>query len=245
MKKLFFVVSLSILLKNCSPSDSSNTSQIPDTLPDVSLITFSTPTEITNPYYGPGAGQTYIYSGNEIGGSAEEEIIIQRRTTTKDVMGITCIIHHDIVYLDTILIEDTDDWLAQDDEGNLWYLGEFVKNYDEVTGNFLDNDGSWEAGIDGALPGYWLPVSPTVGQHYHQEYYAGEAEDEAEVVSVDETVTTTMGTFTNCLVTKDFTRFEANVIEYKYYAPNIGLIKEEKFEEGELVEVLELVEIIE
>jgi hypothetical protein len=81
--------------------------------------------------------------------------------------------------------------------------------------------------------------------NYHQEYYAGEAEDEAEVVSVDETVTTTMGTFTNCLVTKDFTRFEANVIEYKYYAPNIGLIKEEKFEEGELVEVLELVEIIE
>jgi hypothetical protein len=159
-------------------------------------------------------------------------------------MGITCIIHHDVVYQDGVLIEDTDDWLGQDDSGNLWYFGEAVKNYDDE-GNFLDNEGAWEAGVDGALPGYWMPANPEVGDSYYQEYLEGKAEDQAEVLEVGVSVTIGLGTYQNCLVTRDFTLLEPGVYEKKYYAPGIGFIKEEKYEDDTLVEELELFEILE
>ena len=46
--------------------------------------------------------------------------------------------------------------------------------------------GSWEAGVDGAQPGIVVPADPKSGLAYRQEYYAGEAEDNGEIVSVDE-----------------------------------------------------------
>lgn len=235
---------LMVLFVSCNDDNDDSPSQIPGLLPDFETATFSDPTTITNNYYGPDALSVYIYEGGEVGMEPEEEIELERRSSTKTVFGITCIIQHDVVSIDGIIIEDTDDWLAQDDAGNLWYLGELAQNFDDE-GNFLDTEGSWEAGIDGASPGYWLPSSPVVGQKYYQEYLKGEAEDQGEVLETNATVTIEMGTYENCLVTKDFTALEPDEYEKKYYAPGIGLIKEEKFEDDELIEVVELVEILE
>ncbi|GJM30464.1 MAG: hypothetical protein DHS20C17_30990 [Cyclobacteriaceae bacterium] len=239
----FLVLAILVLINSCSTTDEAPLpDQPPAPLPDFSSAVFTNSTSITNQYYGPGADQIYVYQGGEVGTAPEEEIVIERRQQTRQVMGITCIIHHDIVTLDGVVIEDTDDWLAQDDAGNLWYMGEFVENYHD-DGTFADNDGSWEAGVDDALPGYWMAANPQTGESYMQEYLKDEAEDYAEVVGF-ESVTIALGTYNNCLVTKDINPFEAGVHELKYYAPGIGFIKEEKFENEELVEVVELVEII-
>ncbi len=240
---LFFLLPICGLLLGCSNSDEGTTTfALPDTLPRVENATFSEPTRIDNPFYGPAEGSTYVYMGGEVGMAPTEEIRIDRRPSTKVVRGVTCMIQHDVVTVDGILLEDTDDWIAQDDNGNLWYFGEFVKNYDEQ-GNFLDNDGSFEAGVDDALPGYWMPANPMVGMEYYQEYYLGEAEDQAEVLSLSETVTIGLGTYPDCLVTRDINPFENNVYELKYFAPGVGLIKEEKFEDNVMVEVVELIQI--
>src|SRR5213075_2070939 len=50
--------------------------------------------------------------------------------------------------------EVTRDWYAQDKCGNVWYFGEHTVEY--VHGHPRDN-GSWEAGVDGNLPGVALP----------------------------------------------------------------------------------------
>lgn len=96
----------------------------------------------------------------------------------------------------------------------------------------MDNEGSWEAGVEGALPGYWMPSDPQSGDEYMQEFLEGEAEDYASVVGY-ETVTIDLGTYENCLVTKDLNPFESDVYELKYFAPVIGLVKEEKYESEE------------
>lgn len=231
---------VSLFLISCNKND--GVGILPDDLPDIDSAVFSNPVSITNPFFGPHQGETYVFEGGVVGEAPEEEIRIELRVTTREVMGVTCVIQHDVVYKNQVVIEDTDDWLAQDDNGNLWYFGEFVKNYDDQ-GSFLDNDGSWEAGEDDALPGYWMPDNPIVGKKYFQEYYKDEAEDQAEVLSVQETVTVPLGTYTNCLVTKDFTMLEPDEYEKKYYAPGIGLIKEEKFINNVLAEMVQLVEI--
>jgi hypothetical protein len=240
MKTWIFLFILSItVVSGCKKDEVIN---LPNDLPNFGNAKFSNPTVITNSYYGPALGKTYVYKGGNAGQTPIEEIAISRRPTFKTVNGISCIIHHDLVKKNGIVIEDTDDWLAQDDKGNLWYFGEYVKNFND-DGSPSNNDGSWEAGLNGALAGYWMPVNPILGQKYYQEYFKDEAEDQAEVIETNKSVTIAIGTYSNCIVTKDFTVFEPNIYEKKYYAPGIGFIKEEKFENNVLIEVLELVEI--
>ena len=81
--------------------------------------------------------------------------------------------------------EVTDDWYAQDAEGNIWYLGEDTTEYEN--GKPVSKSGSFEAGMDGAEPGIILPADPQPGMTYRQEeYYEGEAEDLGEIVLVGE-----------------------------------------------------------
>ncbi len=63
-------------------------------------------------------------------------------------------------------------------EGNVWYLGEFATNYEyDDNGNLIrtNTGGSWEAGVDGALPGIIMQANPEVGDQYYQEFFLGEA----------------------------------------------------------------------
>ena len=234
------------LFFNCE--DDGGNGEVPDELPDIEEADFSDPTNITNPYYGPMEGYIYEYLGfeledGELPDEPTEVIYIERKLETKVILGITSIIQRDFVSEDGVIREDTDDWLAQDDDGNLWYMGELSNSYDE-DGNFIGTQGSWEAGVDGALPGYWLPADPFVGQVYYQEWYEGEAEDYAEVIAINKTVETEMGVYENVLVTKDINPFEEGVYELKYYASGTGLILEEKYEDEELVEIVYLAGII-
>ena len=155
------------------------------------------------------------------------------------VMGVNCVVIHDVVQLNTIKIEETWDWYAQHNDGSLWYFGEDVDNFDHATGAFIDHHGSWEAGVNGALPGIIMLANPQAGDEYHEEYLWGEAEDEAEVVETGiMNVVTPYQTFGNCIKTRNFTRLSPGD-SFKFYSPGIGSIKEinEDGEELLLVEI--------
>ena len=99
----------------------------------------------------------------------------------------------------------------------------------------VDKSGSWEAGIDGALPGIVMYADPAahLGETYHQEYYKGEAEDMAELLSVNESVTVPYGSFENVVKTHDYTSLEPDLQEQKYYASAIGPVKTVDLTTGE------------
>jgi hypothetical protein len=125
-----------------------------------------------------------------------------------------------VVTKDGAVLEDTYDWYAQDKDGNLWYLGEDTKEYED--GKVASTAGSWQAGVDGAEPGLILPAKPSVGMSYRQEYYKGEAEDSAEVLSLDEWTDVPAGAYKHLLMTKEFTSLEPDVLEDKFYAQGVG-----------------------
>jgi hypothetical protein len=179
---------------------------------------------IDNPYFPLTPGTTFVYeSATEKG---VEEIRVEVTEDTKTILGVVCTVVHDVVTIGGVLAEDTLDWYAQDEEGNVWYFGEYSERYED--GVFVDTEGSWEAGVDGAKPGIAMKAHPREAQRYRQEYYPGVAEDMALVVSLDETVTVPFGTFKNCLKTRDFTPLEPGIAEYKYYAPGIGQVLTEE-----------------
>jgi hypothetical protein len=189
--------------------------------PNISISNFSNPTALTNPYFTFLSGKKYIYSGQTSDGL--ERIEVQLLTKAKTVMGIACAVVNDKVWINGKLVEDTDDWYAQDNEGNVWYMGEYVTDYN-TDGSVKDHDGSWEAGIDGAKAGINMLATPKVGMSYRQEYYFNEAEDEAEVVEIGLSVTVPVGTYANCIKIKEWTDLEPDQIGYKTYAPGIGIV---------------------
>ncbi len=112
--------------------------------------------------------------------------------------------------------------IAQDKEGNVWYFGEDVDNYEE--GKLVNHDGSWKAGVDGAKPGYWIKANPMKGETYRQEYYKGEAEDMVQVVATNVKVKVPYGTFTGCVKTYDYTPLDPESRENKYYCPGVAAL---------------------
>jgi hypothetical protein len=145
----------------------------------------------------------------------------------------------DTVTLDGELIEDTFDWFAQDKEGNVWYLGEDTKEYEN--GEVISTEGSWAAGVDGAEAGIVMLADPQVGDTYRQEWYPGHAEDAAEVVSLNEKVKVPYGTFTNCLQTREFSTIDPELNEYKYYCTAVGAVTlEEVIDSEERVELIDV-----
>ena len=129
-----------------------------------------------------------------------------------------------------LLVEDTYDWFAQDIDGNVSYLGEESVEYSN--GEPVSTAGSWEAGVDGALPGIVMLAEPTAGRAYRQEYYLGEAEDMAQIARVGETVTVPFGEYDAVIVITEWTPLAPDTVEEKYYAPGAGMIKEAAVQGG-------------
>jgi hypothetical protein len=174
---------------------------------------------IDNPFWPMPVGRRWVYTETTDEG-AEQRVEVTVLDQTKEIIGIQAQVVHDIVTLDGETVEDTIDWYAQDGFGNLWYMGEDTKEYEN--GKVVTTEGSWQAGVDGAQPGIILPADPQVGMTYRQEYYAGQAEDAAEILAVDEHVEVPAGTYDGCVKTSDYTPLDPAVEEQKYYARDVG-----------------------
>ena len=121
------------------------------------------------------------------------------------------------------LEERTSDWYAQDASGNVWYFGEDTKEY--TNGVVSSTAGSWEAGVDGALPGIIMQANPVQGDAYRQEYRPTVAEDVALIKQVGASAEVPAGRYSDVLVTNDRDLLDLNKDEDKYFAPGVGLVK--------------------
>lgn len=164
-----------------------------------------------------------------------ETIEVEVLGETRIVNGVEATVVWDRVYLEGVLIEDTRDWYAQSSSGDVWYLGE--ESYEMQGADTLNMEGSWEWGIDGALPGVimWADPAAHMDEPYRQEYYEGEAEDWGVVVEAGVTVTVPAGTFSGCIQTEDWNALEsyAGSLEQKFYCPGVGWVREVPVEDPE------------
>jgi hypothetical protein len=194
-------------------------------------------TVIDNPYFPLKPGTVRIYEGQTDKGFEHIEITVM--SDTKEIMGVSNVVVKDIVTVDGKLEEETYDWYAQDKDGNVWYFGEDTKKY--AADGTVSTEGSFEAGVDGAMPGLMMKASPQVGDAYREEYYQGHAEDEAEIVSVSETASVPYGSFKDVVKTKNTTKLEPDLLENKYYAKGVGSVLETDVSGGsgkvELIEI--------
>jgi hypothetical protein len=212
----------SLLLAGCGESKESQAA-CPYGLPQGSTPVELDPNDfvakIDNPYWPMAPGSKWVYRETDAEGTTQRvEVTVTDRT--KEILGIEATVVHDVVTEGGDVIEDTEDWYAQDKWGGLWYLGEDTTEYEN--GRAVSTKGSWEGGVDGAQPGLIVPPDPKVGMFYRQEYYAGQAEDRAKILSLDERAEVPFGSYERLLMTADTTPLEPDVLEHKLYARGVG-----------------------
>jgi hypothetical protein len=169
---------------------------------------------IDHPFWPMAPGSRWVYA------EGPQRVVVTVTDRRKRILGIDATVVHDVVTEGGELVENTWDWYAQDEDGNVWYLGEDTKEYEH--GKVKSTEGSWQAGLDGAEPGVILPAEPEAGMAYRQEYYRGQAEDAAAVLGTDERAEVPFGAFEHVLLTKDYTPLEPALVEHKFYARGIG-----------------------
>jgi hypothetical protein len=218
------VLAAALAVAACGSDDNdgegSSSAGLPQGSEPVDLNPADFTTEIDNPYWPMAPGSRWVYRETDTEGTKQRVVVTVTPKTKQIANGVEAAVVHDVVTENGEPVEVTDDWYAQDSDGNIWYLGEDTAEYEN--GKVTSTAGSFEAGVDGAQPGIILPADPEAGMTYRQEYYAGEAEDEGEVFGLDEQAEVPFGHFTDVVMTKDLNPLEPKLLEYKFYARDVG-----------------------
>jgi hypothetical protein len=195
---------------------------------------------IDNPCFPLREGFTYHYRGEALNDAdrlvpSPDNARVQH--VHKQVDGVQALVVYDNVYLNGLKQEATQDYYAQDVHGNVWYLGEYeTELVRDKHGKIVkvSHQGSWEAGVNGAKPGYIMPAHPKVGFAYFQEHAPGVALDTARITAVDLTLNVQGKVYRHVVLTREFSRLEPTVVDYKWYAPGVGMLLEREFDGGKL-----------
>ena len=185
---------------------------------------------VDNPWFPLRPGTALLYRGRKDGEPSRERLEVLRRRKT--ILGVGATVVSDRLYLRGRLEERTEDWYAQDRRGNVWYLGEATEELNP-DGSVATREGSWQAGVDGALAGIYMPAHPRRGQSGIQEMYPGEAEDRFRVLDLDAIVETRAAVTSHALLTREWTPLEPGVVDRKYYVRGIGTVLEETVRGGD------------
>ena len=203
-----------------APEQSAPAETLPQGSDEVKLDPADFTTTIDNPYWPMIPGTQWTFREFDAAGD-ELTVVVTVTTETKVIAnGITARVVRDTVSRGDEIVEDTVDWYAQDSAGAIWYLGEDTAEFEN--GEIVSTHGSFEAGVDGALPGIVIPADPQPGMQYRQEYYKGEAEDNGEIFSLTEMADVPFGHFEDVLLTRDTITIEPTILQYKFYARGVG-----------------------
>jgi hypothetical protein len=176
-----------------------------------------------NPYFILVPGYQLTFEGQD--GEDQVRLVITVLDETKTIEGIETRIVKEKESVNGEVVEISRNYFAICKKNNsVFYFGEDVNNYED--GVLVDHGGSWRHGKNGAHAGLIMPGIVLIGSKYYQEFAPDVALDRAQIVSVTSTVSTPAGQFQNCLKTRETTPLEPDALEFKFYAPGIGLIQD-------------------
>jgi hypothetical protein len=207
MKQAYVLALLAMLFGIVACSSSTPTEEY---VPSIQPADFSA--SITNPYFSLPEGRQLTYMADTEDGLQETTVDIKG---TKIVAGVETRIYAKNVLLEGELVEEADEYYAQDKEGNVWIFGEETSNYEQ--GLLLDHEGTWMAGMDGAQPGIAMKATPAIGDQYTIMYAPDVGKDIAEVLAIDTSITTAEASYDDCVKIYGHNSLDEESIDHEYY----------------------------
>lgn len=210
---------------------------------------FSNSTTINNQWWPLKPGTQYIYEGftAEEGEKTPHRIVFTVTDLTKVINGVRTLVVFDTDYREDHLEEAELAFFAQDDDGNVWHLGQYTETFDEV--EFVGGR-MWVVGhLEGARAGIMMKAHPALGTPSYSQGYAPPPfnwTDRARTYQMGQKTSTASGNYEDVLVTEEFNEEEPGAFQLKYYARGVGNVRigwkgqDEQQEEMELVKVVQL-----
>jgi hypothetical protein len=205
-----------------------STSGLPPVASDADFdpANFSNPTEVTNPWFPLVPGKRFTWKGHaNDGGRVSRAVVFTVTDLTKVVNGVRTIVAWERDYTDGELEEVELTFFAQDDNGNLWYFGEYPEEYD---GRKIVKTPAWVPGLHGARAGIMMQAVPRLGTPSYAEGWGGsdvDWTDRGKVDQVGRQSCVPVDCYSDVVVIDEFNPDEPGTHQLKYYAPEVGVVR--------------------
>jgi hypothetical protein len=216
-------------------------------LEDFDPANFDDPTNINNRWFPLQPGRQLVTEGftEESGLTFPHRIIFTVTDLTKEINGVKTVVAWVEDYSDNELVEAELAFYAQDNDGNVWFLGEYPEVYED--GKMVEAP-AWIAGFKGARAGIVMKAGPVAGAPSYSQGWGPAVDwtDRAQVVEMGLEICVPVDCYEDVLKTEEFSRSEPEAFQVKYYAPGVGNVKvgwrgaDATKEELELVELNDL-----
>jgi hypothetical protein len=194
---------------------------------DFDPANFDQPTEIDNRWFPLTPGMRFTYQGSSIVDEAREphRVVFTVTDLTKVVNGVRNLVAWDRDYASGELLESELAFFAQDNDGNVWHLGQYPEEYE---GGKLVDAPAWIAGLKGARAGITVKAEPEPGAGSYSQGYAPPPInwiDRARVYKTGQDTCVPVACYEDVLVTEEFERDKPGAFQLKYYAPEVGGVR--------------------
>ena len=189
--------------------------------------TFSHPTEVTNPWFPLVPGTRFTWQGHatDEGERVSRKVVFTVTDLTKVVNGVRTVVTYDNDYTGGELEEVELSFFAQDDDGNVWYLGEYPE---ELDGETVVKTPTWIAGLHGARAGIHMPALPSPGTPSYAMGWGGSDvhwNDRGKVDQLGQETCVPLECYSGVLVIDEFNPDEPGTHQLKFYARGVGGIR--------------------
>lgn len=208
---------------------------------------FTHPTIIDNEWLPLKPGSQWVFEGSttEDGETLSHRLEFTVTDMTKVIAGVQTVVAYVVDYAEKEVVEKEIAFYAQDDDGNVWYLGEYPEEYED--GKFLKAP-AWLAGLDDAKAGIKMKARPQLGTPSYFQGWGPKVEwtDYGRVEKMGEKTCVPAGCYEDVLVIAESALNEVNGFQLKYHARNVGEVRvnwkgdDAKKEELELVKYAQL-----
>lgn len=189
---------------------------------------FSNPTKIDNKWFPLKPGTQWVLEGraNRGHGVLPHQVIFTVTDLTKVINGVKSVVVFDRDISDGVLVESELAFFAQDDQGNVWNVGEYPEEYEN--GVLQGAPSTWFTGIDGAQAGVHMLANPQLGTAPYMQGYAPSIDffDCGRVFRMGKSTCVPFDCYNNVLVIDEWSPLESGAAhQRKLHAPGVGIVQ--------------------
>jgi hypothetical protein len=186
---------------------------------------FSNSTQIDNTWMPLKPGTRYTYEGTTVeddGTVVPHKVVINVTDLTKVIGGVRSVVTWDLDYGDGELVEAELAFFAQDNDGNVWRMGEYPEEYEDE-GKFVAAP-TWIHGFEEARAGIMMKGNPQLGTPSYAQGWGPAVDwtDRGQVDQMGVETTVPAGQYKDVLVIAETSASEPDAQQLKYYAPGVG-----------------------
>ena len=205
---------------------------------------FDRSTVIDNGWFPLRPGMQLIHEGStfEAGRRVPHRVVFIVTDLTKVIEGVRAVVGWERDYSAHQLVETELAFFAQDNDGNVWQLGQYPEEYEN--GKFVEAP-AWIAGFQNARAGISMKAEPRLGAPSYSQGWGPAVNwtDRARVFRIGQRTCVPVDCYEDVLVMEEFSQDEPDAFQLKYYGRGVGNVRVGWRGEDPSKETLKLTEV--